>query len=66
MENREMHQLQRLYIEETNRYLACLKQGVSGEDLNKQKERIKELSRELDRQFRTNADPSSMMKRRHG
>lgn len=66
MENREMHQLQREYIQQTNFYLASLKLGVSGEELQKQKERIKELSRELDQQFRTVTDPSSHSKRLHG
>ncbi|MCW3074774.1 MAG: hypothetical protein JWP69_1843 [Flaviaesturariibacter sp.] len=65
MENREMHQLQRLYIQETNYYLANLKQGVSGPELDKQKERIKELSRQLDERYRGGSDPSSSWNRKH-
>ena len=65
MENREMHQLQRLYIQETNYYLAGLKQGVSEGELLKHKERIKELSQQLDLRTRGSDDPSSMSKRLH-
>jgi hypothetical protein len=65
MENREMHQLQRLYIQETNYYLAGLKQGVSEGELLKHKERIKELSQQLDLRSRGSNDPSSMSKRLH-
>ena len=65
MENREMHQLQRLYIQETNYYLAGLKQGVSEDELQKHKERIKELSRQLDARNQRGNDPSSTLQRRH-
>ncbi|MDB5253544.1 MAG: hypothetical protein JWP27_2713 [Flaviaesturariibacter sp.] len=65
MESREMHQLQKLYIQETNRYLAGLKQGVAGDELDKQKERIKELSRLLDQRYHGGSDPSSNLRRHH-
>jgi hypothetical protein len=65
MENREIHELQRLYIKETNNYLESLKQGASGEDLAKQKERIKELSRMMDQNPRLDSDPSSSPRRWH-
>jgi hypothetical protein len=66
MENREMHQLQRLYIQETNFYLAGLKGGVSEDELQKHKERIKELSQQLDARSRSGSnDPSSTLNRRH-
>lgn len=65
MENREMHQLQKQYILETNHYLSILKQGLSGEQLIKQKEKIKELSRLLDQRYQGTTDPASNLKRRH-
>jgi hypothetical protein len=65
MENREIHELQRLYIKETNNYLESLKQGASGEELAKQKERIKELSRMMDQNPRLDSDPSSSPRRWH-
>jgi uncharacterized protein with von Willebrand factor type A (vWA) domain len=65
MESREMHQLQKLYIQETNRYLASLKEGVAGTELNRQKERIKELSRLLDQRYHGGADPASNLRRHH-
>ena len=60
-----MHQLQRLYIEETNHYLAGLKQGISRDELQKYRERIRELSQQLDARSRAENDPSSTLNRRH-
>jgi hypothetical protein len=65
MENREMHELQKLYIQETNNYLESLKRGASGEELQQQKQRIKELSQIMDQRMRGETDPSSSPRRWH-
>jgi hypothetical protein len=65
MENREMHELQKLYIQETNNYLESLKRGASGEELLQQKQKIKELSQMMDQRIRHETDPSSCPRRWH-
>jgi hypothetical protein len=65
MENREMHELQKLYIQETNYYLEALRRGASGEELAVKKEKIKELSKMLDQKATGEADPSSSPRRWH-
>jgi hypothetical protein len=65
METREMHELQKLYIQETNNYLECLKRGASGEELLQKKERIRELSKMMDQNMRGETDPSSSARRWH-
>jgi hypothetical protein len=65
MENREMHELQKLYIQETNNYLESLKRGASGEELAQKKDKIRELSKMMDMNLRGETDPSSSPRRWH-
>jgi hypothetical protein len=65
MENREMHQLQRMYIQVTNSYLESLKKGASSDELAQKKAQLLELSHKLDQRNRGSADPSSSARRQH-
>jgi hypothetical protein len=58
MENRELQDLQRRYIEESNAFLEGLRQGVSSELLARKIEKIKALSRLLDADKDKHSDPS--------
>ena len=59
MDNSELRELQRKYIEESNAFLECLRQKVSLEILEKKRQKIKEISRLIDENSRRNNDPSS-------
>ena len=59
MDNGELRELQRQYIEESNAFLECLRQKVSLEILEKKRQKIKEISRLIDENSRRNNDPSS-------
>jgi hypothetical protein len=64
MDNRDMHQLEKLYVRETQQYLRQLREGASHLQLADQKARVVELSQMLDRKGR-NTDPSANLLRRH-
>jgi|GEM_PF-4664785 len=64
MENREKHRLEKLYVHETQRFLQQLHEGAGIDQLEEQKRRILELSRQLDRE-RPVCDPSAAPLRRH-
>ena len=65
METREMHELQRQYIQETNNYLESLRRGASGDELEQRKQKIKQLSIMMDQRMRGESDPSSSPRRWH-
>jgi hypothetical protein len=64
MENREKHQLEKLYVLETQQYLQKLREGASHEQLDEQRHKVLELSRLLDQEGRS-GDPSCRQLRQH-
>ncbi|RYZ00154.1 MAG: hypothetical protein EOO11_02630 [Chitinophagaceae bacterium] len=64
MENRERHQLERQYVQQTRKYLQSLREGAPSSELEMQKERILELSQLMDKGVRY-GDPSGHRLRGH-
>ncbi|WP_345254069.1 hypothetical protein [Flaviaesturariibacter amylovorans] len=64
MENRERHQLERLYVQQTKQYLQSLRAGASSSELEMQKERILQLSQQMDKGGHY-GDPSAHRLRGH-
>ena len=58
MENSELRRLQRLYIEESNAFLECLRQKVSVDILDKKRQKIREISRLIDENLEREKGPS--------
>ncbi len=63
MGSRELRDLQKQYIQESNAFLECLRQKVSFDILDKKREKIKEISRLIDEHSRDSNDPSSTGRR---
>ena len=63
MGSRELRDLQKQYIQESNAFLECLRQKVSFDILDKKREKIKEISRLIDEYSRDSNDPSSTRRR---
>ncbi|RYY40938.1 MAG: hypothetical protein EOO08_04100 [Chitinophagaceae bacterium] len=64
MENRERHELEKLYVHATQNYLRQLREGEGEQRLADQKAKVLQLSRMLD-QRGASTDPSASMLRRH-
>lgn len=63
MEKEELRELQKLYIQESNAFLECLRQNVSLDVLNKKREKIRKISTRMDELSKGRNDPSSNYKR---
>lgn len=63
MEDRDLRELQELYIQESNAFLECLRQKVSWNLLDKKRAKIREISRLIDEKSKLLRDPSSNIER---
>lgn len=63
MENEELRELQKLYIQESKAFLECLRQNVSLEVLQKKREKIRKIYNRIDELSNGRNDPSSDCKR---
>lgn len=63
MEDRDLLELQELYIQESNAFLECLRQKVSWNLLDKKRAKIREISRLIDEKSKLLRDPSSNIER---
>lgn len=57
MENRDLRELQELYIQESNAFLECLRQKVSWNILDKKRAKIREISRLIDEKSKQMRQP---------